>query len=81
MSEWQPIESAPRDGTAFLAWGYLHDDGGPHEPDGTSFMGETPRSLIAYRCAQYDLWRERDGGCSYAGLTHWMPLPDPPAAT
>jgi hypothetical protein len=74
---WLPIDSAPRDGTAFLAWGYLHDDGGPYHDDGRSFMGEAPRMLIARWHKPIGGFVERMGG-SYDGLLFWMPLPAAP---
>ena len=67
--EWQPIETAPKDGTRILlAWGgatvvgfYLDNTSDSH-PWGwkgwtVPSMEPTPRGLI----------------------THWMPLPEPPA--
>ena len=77
--DWRPIETAPKDGRNILAWGYLHDDGGPYEIDGRSFMGEVPHEMIVYFSAEYGIWIERSAGGSYAGLTHWRPLPEPPA--
>jgi len=70
MSKWQPIESAPRDGTRILVWGRL---------DGECEDG--PHPLPAY-CDAAD----EDGGTRWLaqGLetveypTHWMPLPPPP---
>lgn len=66
MSEWQPIETAPKDETVLLFWpasyvgayvtGRRYRDGGPWK---TNIDG-----LI-----------ETAGG---RGPTHWMPLPTPP---
>lgn len=75
--EWSPIETAPKDGTEFLAWAYMHEDGGPHDADGRSFMGEMPQLLILKWREPYG-WVDVRGGGSYDGPTHWMPLPDPP---
>ena len=75
MSEWQPIETAPKDGTAFIGFDgrrpflctrqkyyvkYPHQDGGPTFRDG--FSGD-----------YYD-------HISPESPTHWMPLPAPPKA-
>lgn len=76
--EWLPIETAPKDGTKILAWGYLHDDGGPYFEDMRSFMGEMPQELLVRWSDDYGAWQDRMGGGSYAGLTHWQPLPEPP---
>jgi hypothetical protein len=78
---WEDIGTAPKDGANILAWGYLHDDGGPYEADGRSFMGETPHEMIVYFSAEHSIWRDRSHGGSYAGLTHWMRLPPPPSVS
>jgi Lar family restriction alleviation protein len=78
LGGWMPIESAPKDGSKFLAWGYMHDDGGPREPDGQSFMGEMPMLQIARFVEGYTGFVS-DGLGSVDGLTHWQPLPSPPA--
>jgi hypothetical protein len=82
MSGWQPIATAPKDGTEILiAGGRVHlgsddmDDGKGHKHKGVSLA----------------LWNERAGGywyqpgtetTSHGGNsfepTHWMPLPQPP---
>ena len=67
-SHWQPIETAPRDGTMILA--YVSDD-----------PGENPYMV---RCVGLAVdrfgtgWRGQEMGCYFA--THWMPLPSPPEA-
>jgi hypothetical protein len=65
MTEWQPIETAPKDGCAILAW----RDSGVHvmrwreRGDGSGF---------------WDEWRVRLKSLQAAPPTHWMPLPAPP---
>jgi len=69
VSEWQPIETAPRDGTIILVypdinvsyWGYTKDDDCPH-----GWIGR-----YCYTVDNYDT----------INPTHWMPIPDPPRAT
>ena len=64
MSAWQPIETAPRDGTRFLAFsrkGHLRIDR-RHEKQSTI----SPMSSL--------FWEERPDD----RYTHWMPLPEPP---
>lgn len=66
---WQPIETAPKDGTAFIATGlnYGKDSGPRHYCMALWEQGE---------------WREAsewNGHSSLAYLTHWQPLPSPPA--
>ena len=85
MSKWQPIETAPKDGTDILL--------------GAS--GEFPRSTVGHwadddemrevigdcggecRCPVYEYhdpcWLSWDGGFTKEHPpTHWMPLPEPP---
>ncbi len=76
MSEWQPIETAPKDGTWILIYGSVDDEGERRKisvAQYTNYLngGETDWH---WQFAWYD------GG--YCGLvdeaTHWMPLPEPP---
>lgn len=67
MSDWQPIETAPKDGTAILAW----------EKD-----WECPAvvSLEEYDGTEYWEYRESliNDAMGEAFPTHWIPLPDAP---
>ena len=90
MAEWQPIETAPRDGTLILGWTDV----------GVDYDGKGPRLLlIRWRQSEYEDWiterpdentvvkrrriHDTSGWISEADEysvkpTHWMPLPDPP---
>jgi hypothetical protein len=69
MSDWLPIETAPKDGTAVLLWlpdGFWLND----ENVVTGFWSE-------------DDWYFSDTdshpiGAFGKAVTHWMPLPEPP---
>lgn len=87
MSEWQPIETAPKDGTAILIW---QPDGAknwymPREslPDGGIYTLEDER-LLWFDDGRYAIgyWRPWGGwgnrNSSTVEPTHWMPLPTPP---
>ena len=84
MSKWQPIETAPKDGTQFMA--YQADDGRGHsffavarmlreewhayEPiDGTDTYRREKKSRLVMVPDHH--WFKP---------THWMPLPAPPEA-
>lgn len=82
MSEWQPIETAPKDGTAIDVWA-----GGKRCPDvywSHSVNADTGEPISS----PYDCWAYKGqyvgiGGVYPKGLgihepTHWMPLPEPP---
>ena len=60
-NEWQPIETAPKDNTVFLAW-----------------RNHATHPLMVRYEPSYDWFANYDGEHVY-DLTHWMPLPKPPA--
>lgn len=70
MTEWQPIETAPKDGTRILAW----------QPEGQW----KSRRLLRGARAEIVYWH-RPANPEHGGFwvpsfrpTHWMPLPAPP---
>lgn len=67
MTEWQPIETAPRDGTGFLYFQRL--------PFGQHWVG----SAIFYDDKFVHVqWSGQEDEWVTLAPTHWMPLPDPP---
>jgi hypothetical protein len=76
MSEWQPMDTAPRDGTRVLGFG---ESAG--EINGPS--GEMEIEVMAYDSPRTDYagYEWRIAGDAYANWfkpTHWQPLPAPP---
>lgn len=77
MSEWQPIETAPKDGTQILLYCNYYSSSnieiGSFRNDDNDKEGEEK----GWFDNSYD-----DFSCGYASTplapTHWMPLPDPP---
>ena len=69
MSEWQPIETAPKDGRSFMVYVAKDDFAGPHcfAPVSRTNNGRW--------------WDDSTGDHidPIRGATHWMPLPAPPA--
>lgn len=67
--DWQPIETAPKDGTRVLLIGHR---GAEADIGNWSMHGRYDRSTkrygICWGCA----------GIAYVNPTHWMPLPPPP---
>lgn len=67
---WQPIETAPKDGSRFLGWPCHFDDG--------------TRAAVTrwYEHPSVSGWitPELDCGDYEFSPTHWMPLPDPPTS-
>ena len=79
MSEWQPIETAPKDGAPILIW----------QPENAQFdqindcKFDDPRYAIGYwRVWAKSEWAAAWGNRNQAHVnpTHWMPLPEPPNA-
>ena len=67
---WQPIDTAPKDGSSFLAvdarvrdWQMVIFYDAPYEK-GSPFIWSVPDSTSAYHKDMF---------------THWMPLPEPPS--
>ena len=71
MMTWQPIETAPKDGTQFLAFEIF-----------TAFEEPLPRTFIAQWWPGNELNRAdwTDSSSMYCTPTHWMPLPAAPEA-
>ena len=68
MTDWQPIETAPKDGTEVLGWS-------PDPRDGIAIVkyetGLTMGKWSVVHDAESWAWNNYDP-------THWMPLPEPP---
>lgn len=78
---WQPIETAPKDGTTILlvaegtviaAW--WHDDFGPFQ----WVFVDDPRESLTGCCDHEGTGRVYTNGYPVDVPTHWMPLPEPP---
>jgi hypothetical protein len=86
MADWQPIETAPRDGTTFLAripghgednlisfqWGLVNREG--HDCGSWTLMSEQepPEDWTDGWC-----WEENEDGLPSTQPTHWKPAPHP----
>ena len=76
--EWQPIETAPKDGTWVLLSG---GDCGQESDDPSCVSGQWTTYLNGGQCEGHWQFAWFDGGYYgwYDDPTHWMPLPNPPA--
>ncbi len=77
MTDWQPIETAPKDGTVILIFrdGVHYIREGSRTVHPARWMGELdPAYPWQVLCADY--------GADYLpaarSITHWMPMPEPP---
>ena len=68
--DWQPIETAPRDGTYILLDWFLEGGGGGH-PE-VAFWHSTKQLWCSSRLLNAE---------GYYSPTHWQPLPEPPKET
>lgn len=66
--EWQPIETAPLDGTAVLVGRFVDSDGQAH------CNGRIAVDWYRGPDVQWGMFNKR-----YWPATHWMPLPAPPS--
>jgi hypothetical protein len=80
VSDWQPIETAPDDGTEFQAWAIQRE---PTEnwPDGWW----EPRARVNPETEAREVWDRVDYDAEgwtpedrYWHVTHWQPVPEPP---
>lgn len=76
---WRPIERAPKDGSAFLAYG-VHDRDAPAGASREVKAGDHWWGIILW-----DVWRgapkfvfSKDGAATWSEPTHWQPLLPPP---
>lgn len=83
MSEhqWQPIETAPRDGSPILIFDPTQAPSSSTESQsGKVVTYDDPRYAIGYwrvwKTSGEWMWGNRNS--SYVSPTHWMPLPAPP---
>ena len=78
MMEWQPIETAPRDGSWFLIWIGDRFEVGQYDP-----LIRDSYELVCdglYK-RKSDIIFEWHGFSNFHLATHWMPLPSPPRET
>ena len=79
--DWQPIETAPRDGTEVLLWCAPHSDMEMDSIFAAAWVtdaGDEKRPYSTWIIPQAD---DKEGGWADTLRwmpTHWMPMPEPP---
>ncbi len=66
--DWQPIETAPTDGTAVLCWPFTYS---------SLFEGKAEPEIVIGFFSEDDWWCESTVAKTF-DPTHWRPLPTPP---
>jgi len=69
MGEWQPIETAPRDGTEVLIFEARHSFG---------YDYAVGKFVLRWDGDTIGGWSNRNSSSAYNHPTHWQPLPLPP---
>ena len=75
--DWQPIETAPKDGTSVL----MFYPCGRHDHEWNDFEGRYEAVMAVMACDDRGIWHgyyEATGPDGYP--THWMPLPPAPTS-
>ena len=81
MSVWQPIETAPKDGTPFLSFSenaHRHEHLNVYGTRGSPIlaMAWQPGDREPYPIDEIGDWH----GFHHYSPSHWMPLPEPPVS-
>jgi hypothetical protein len=77
---WQPIETAPRDGTPVQLAGFWDNPGFPGTGQPFQVIAAWSTLSSSLKDAEYDWFSHGIVALSRSlvKLTHWMPLPPPP---
>lgn len=67
MNEWQPIETAPKDGTFVLCCDLI-----------TPFRNQPPIMFVGRWDPEHHGWCDKPWHQDRFTPTHWQPLPEPP---
>lgn len=75
MSEWQPIKTAPKDGTVVDLW-VTYRGGGSRSP--SCVWKKTPNAFPTWVSPSHGDWEYGYGRMTGVTPTHWMLPPAPP---
>ncbi len=78
---WQPIKTAPKDGTSVLVYDYYLTDWEKQDDGRYKQTGDSGYGWVVARCDCTYGWvihQRRWNIIKCVNPTHWMPLPEPP---
>lgn len=83
MSEWQTMDSAPKDGTRILGWSVEEPDTFLLPTSGLSHVDDGPHVIVwgsRFKSGHKAAWWFRFGSefTEIATPTHWLPIPADP---
>jgi hypothetical protein len=82
VTEWNRIDSAPKDGTHIRLWNGIESGDGYYEQWGRDELGNVIGAEPEIQNLLVDGWMWCGEGFSVDPLpTHWLPLPPPPVNT
>lgn len=82
MSEWQPIETAPKDGTVLILWNGATLGTGSWEAYARDELGNAIGINTEDQPDCIDRWEWTGEGFETSPApTHWQPMPEPPDST
>lgn len=81
MNYWQPIETAPRDGTEIDVWEYCHDPA--WRPESHGIASGMRCTNVRWQNDQWEVFFQHDGewdalSNDHYTVSHWIPIPRPP---
>ena len=74
MSEWQPIKTAPTDGSVFIAGVYVNH----YSRRNDTFTKSWDCQVVWIDDETGEISGDCNAGFLIGDYTHWMPIPDPP---
>lgn len=81
MSQWQPIETAPKDGTEIDVWEFCHNP--DWRPNRHGLASGYRVTNVRWTNGRWEYYFDRDGEwieapAEHYTISHWLAIPGPP---